>query len=156
MEDHYKKLFTIQKCLRQHNVPDDLIPIFFQYLGDLNETEVDLINKYCFYKVCYDDPYFRPNGTIFTTIHTHLGYYCNVCERILKYKSHKQLKNHIKIKSHQNNIKFKCHQYDHNKIDHQMFKLEFFSKIFRYNDKVKSKMFKTIKLNNVILHNTQC
>lgn len=91
---NYNKLFCIQKELYKHSIPDDLVPIFFDYIGDLDETSIDLINKRCFWKIEYKHP------TLFKNYYFRLGYYCNVCNKILQHTSVKQLKNHTKTKTH--------------------------------------------------------
>ena len=138
MESHYKKFFIIQKQLLKHNVPEDVIPIFFDYLGKLDETLDDLDNKHCFYEItCNNDD-------------THFGTYCNVCEKILFLKTPKQLHLHCASKGHRNHLG--CYR----GLSPQMHRIkhEIVTKHYRwmkYRYKKRQRVLNTLKLNNIII-----
>ena len=68
MNYNYKKIKTIQKCLFNNNVPEDLFDIIFDYYGDTEESVEDLHNKHCFYQINCSSIVKRTRG-----------YFCSVC-----------------------------------------------------------------------------
>ena len=71
----YRKLFTITRELQKKRVPDDLMQLIFEYVGDLNETSDELIDKHAFYRI---------EDLISGKTYAH---YCKCCEQILLDKS---------------------------------------------------------------------
>ena len=51
--NQFKHTLALNRALIRQDVPDDLIPIFFQYVGDFKETPDDLINKHCWSRMEY-------------------------------------------------------------------------------------------------------
>ena len=90
---YYKKVKTIQKCLLNNDVPDDLFDIIFDYYGDTKESVDDLHNKHCFYQI----------GCT-SIIRSIRGYFCQVCGVFLEVKSVKQLHRHCKCVEHRRNL----------------------------------------------------
>ena len=93
MTYNYKKIKTIQKCLFQNKVPEDLFDIIFQYYGDTEESVDDLHNKHCFYQINCSSIVKRTRG-----------YYCAVCKSFLEVKSIKQLNRHCKCVEHRQKL----------------------------------------------------
>ena len=153
MQQHYKKLFAIHKQLLKHEIPEDVIPLFFEYLGRLNETAEDLDNKHCFYTVYYKKPYYKPDGkTLFTSIKYEFGHYCNVCKKIYLVRTPKQLKLHCKSKGHSSNLEL------YNGAPPKMHNVrnQFVMKDFhwgRYSSSKKKFLSESIELKKITLHN---
>ena len=104
---NYKHIFAIQKQLLKQNVPEDVIPLFFEYIGDLKETPNDLINKQCFYKITHDDiEYCRnsQNKLVKTWKRVYAGHYCTICEKIYDIQQKWEFKKHCKGNVHKRNI----------------------------------------------------
>ena len=76
-------------------MPDDLVPIFLDYLGDVYQSPKDLENSNCFFKVEYE-PYYW-NRT--------LGHYCAICKKLYLLKGTAGLKRHLKSAFHQSMFK---------------------------------------------------
>ena len=95
--ENYKNLFTISRSLLKNNIPDDLIPIFFEYLGNLNESVTDLKNKHCWAEIKYydlDDKFDRT-----------FGHYCFCCNELYLLHTDTQLKRHALSKNHIKKLK---------------------------------------------------
>lgn len=90
---NFKKIFLINKFLMKHEMPEDLVPTFFYYLGDTDETAIDLENKHCFYAAKYDDATYNKNVLF--------GHYCTYCDKLYLLYSNAQLKQHSRSKYHQ-------------------------------------------------------
>ena len=88
----YKKLFVIVKEFCKKDMPDDLMQLTLEFVGDLDESGNDLIHKHSFLQL-------KTFGT-----GTVLCSYCKLCNRILCMKSQKELARHVKAKCHQDNI----------------------------------------------------
>lgn len=93
MTYNYKKIKTIQKCLFNNKVPEDLFDIIFDYYGDTEESIDDLHNKHCFYQINCSSIVKRTRG-----------YFCSVCNNFLEVKSVKQLSRHCKCVEHRQNL----------------------------------------------------
>lgn len=93
---------TVQQILRAYHslvlndVPDDVINVIFEYAGDLKETEVDLVNRYCFYKCA-------PKFAEHIRCWFYNGYFCDVCDKYLQV-SLRGLRRHKNAKCHRKNI----------------------------------------------------
>ena len=104
---NHRHLFAIHKQLLRRNIPDDLMPIFFDYLGDLNESVDDLTNKHCWYKITYDDTeYFRTHDDklVKSWCRKRGGHYCNVCNKVYDIYVSWEFKQHCRGKVHCRNI----------------------------------------------------
>ena len=137
----FKKTYTIQKYLIKNKVPDDLFPIIFEYLGDITETQEELINRWCFYELHYDQ---YANSYVFWN--TMLGHYCRVCNKIYKIHSYGKLKHHLEGNVHKYNLLKNPHQ---DKMSSENIQLLFRWKniyYWGYNEKVKKEVLKSIKL----------
>ena len=153
MQAHYKKLFAIHKQLLKREIPEDVIPLFFEFLGDLNETPSDLDNKHCFYEVTYEKPYYLTDGkTVFTTIEYELGYYCNVCNKILLVKTEKQLKLHCRSNVHCRNLRTYSGKPPQMHRVQEQFQLKNFN-WNRYSPRTKKEIAKSVKIKKITLHN---
>ena len=105
---NYKHLFAIHKHLLKREMPDDLIPIFFDYLGDLNETVEDLTNQHCWYKITYDDiDYFRNDQykLVKSWCRKHGGHYCSICHKVYDIRATWEFKQHCRGNVHNRNLK---------------------------------------------------
>ena len=104
---NYKHLFAIHKQLLKHEMPDDLIPLFFDYLGDLNETVHDMINQHCWWRITYDDTDFilaQNNKLARTWSRTHGGHYCTICDKIYDIRATWEFKQHCRGRVHKRNL----------------------------------------------------
>ena len=142
MQSHYKKFFTIQRQLLKCEIPEDLIPIFFDYLGKLDETVEELDNKHCFYKITHDKDAKAPD--------THFGTYCNVCKKVMFLKTPKQLHLHCTSKGHRNHYKsykgFSPRMYE---IQHEIITKHY--RWMKYRYKHRRRVLNTLKLTNIII-----
>ena len=105
---NYKHLFTIHRQLLKRDIPDDLMPVFFEYLGDLNETLDDLTNQNCWYKITYDDiDYIRNQQDKLVKMwqRRHGGHYCLVCKKVYDIRATWEFKQHCRGKVHTRNLK---------------------------------------------------
>ena len=84
----YRKLFVITRELQKKRVPDDLMQLIFEYVGDMNETSEDLNNKYAFCRI---------ENLITGKTYMH---YCFYCDLLLCYKTNKGLARHCDSQSH--------------------------------------------------------
>ena len=91
----YRKLFVITRELQKKNMPDDLMQLTLEFVGDLNESCEDLMNKYAFCKIS--------NVVTKTTY----GHYCYYCDRVLWFKTRKGLMRHVKSWIHEDNLENK-------------------------------------------------
>ena len=97
---NYKKIFTIHRHLLKNDMPDDLIPIFFEYLGDIDETVEELKNRHCFYEVqCL----WHVANKIFQRCR--IGYYCKLCEKMYMIQTQSQFKAHLNSVYHRKQLK---------------------------------------------------
>ena len=104
MPTHYKKLFTIHRELLKRKIPDDIVPIFFDYLGEnLDETGEDLINRHCFYEVKCKEKYKSYRQIKYHTYK--FGHYCQVCDKIYKIRLPNQFLSHKNSSMHQKKLK---------------------------------------------------
>jgi hypothetical protein len=92
----FRTILRIHKSLLLHDIPDDIMPIIFDYLGDVSETPIELTNKHCFILVCYKCPYHRALAS--------KGHYCLLCNRILELHSKKSLYRHVNSKYHKQQL----------------------------------------------------
>ena len=111
MEEHYNRFFAIQRQLHKYSMPEDLVPIVFDYLGKLNETYDDLINKRCLWLIDYEDtlPFYMSKP-----YRQEMGHYCNVCNKVLFVLNENQLKRHLKSLEHKKTIKHMKPVYNEN------------------------------------------
>ena len=101
----YKLIFTIQRQLLKRSIPDDLIPTFFEYIGNPNETGYDLANKYCFYEVYYDKIVQRPQYKFLVYGENWLfGHYCSICNKLYEFEQPNQFWKHIRGSVHTRKI----------------------------------------------------
>ena len=88
----YKRIFRITKILRNHNLPDDLIQRIFEYVGEINESIIDLKNSHAFTQ-------FFQTGT-----EACYGTYCHYCDKVLVVSSANHLARHIRSRTHSQNV----------------------------------------------------
>lgn len=129
----YKKLFKIQKSLLKNDIPDDLMPIIFEYLGDLNESVDELRNKHAFYKIT-GNYVARINWIGSTQIidwkpYTP-GHFCNVCQKFYLIHSPAQIRNHINNDYHKKQLKLNKYPIDY--IDTSKLKKQYKIKDWRF------------------------
>ena len=105
--DYYKKLFKIHRELMKYHIPDDIVPIIYEYIGNLNESEIDLANKWCFYIVKHNRDFHDrlTNKFLYTKENVILGYYCTVCGKIYKFEYPSQFNTHTNGSYHKNRLK---------------------------------------------------
>ena len=104
MSIDYKKLFVIHKHLLKNHIPDDLMLLFFEYIGDLNESVSDLVTKHCFYIVRYKYPYLIAPKEHYM-VERVFGHYCNLCKKLYIMQSPAQIRHHIRSNIHRFNLK---------------------------------------------------
>ena len=98
---NYKKLFIIQRELIKQGMPDDLLPLFFSYIGDLDETAIELANKHCFFEIiCL----MHLTGKKFYRYK--LGHYCGICKKLYLIKCKSQMKSHLNSTHHKRKLEF--------------------------------------------------
>ena len=85
----YRKLFVITRELQKKRVPDDLMQLIFEYVGDMDETIDELQNKHVFYRI---------ENLITGKTYAH---YCSCCDQTLCYKTNKGLARHCQSIYHQ-------------------------------------------------------
>ena len=139
----YKLLFKIHKELLKQSMPDDLIPIFFDYLGKLDETADDLINKRCFHSIHYEHPSVFIKTALF-------GHYCSVCDKIYMIFAPHQFTNHCKSKIHHTNLKNNKY-IEPNDIRIRQLVYNKHPKMWQWKPKLKERTLKTIKYKNITL-----
>ena len=100
----YKHIFATEQELINRNVPDDLIPIFFDYLGEPTETSLDLSNKHCLYRVDYTAPTII-NGELRAMTDITFGHYCCLCDKLYLMESDAQILRHMKSRIHNKNLR---------------------------------------------------
>lgn len=134
-------------------MPDDLIPIFLDYTGDINQTPEELENSHCFFKVEYDGHYFDGMLTIRDCT---FGHYCAICKKLYLLRGPAGLKRHIKSANHQSMFKRRGYRWRppaKNDIIHW-----FIKKNYRYrclNDVDSKKTIESVKYFNIDLNNIQ-
>ena len=84
----YRKLFVITRELQKKLMPDDLMQLTFEFVGDLNETVEELSDKHLFYRI---------EDLISGKTYAH---YCSCCDIILCYKTSKGLARHCESNCH--------------------------------------------------------
>ena len=120
-----KRAISMNHGLINQNIPDDLINLLHTFVGDIIETEQDLINKYCFYKVCCSEYYHEWFG---------YGTLCTVCTDFLQKIKSDALYKHTCTKKHQQNLKTLVENIDKTNFT--------FDDLFEmYQDSINLKMF---------------
>ena len=146
----YKKVFTIHKYLIRNEIPDDLMPIIFEYIGNLDESVEDLINHWCFHQLIMDEPLFScRDGKIIYIGNTIFGFYCSVCQKIYKFQYHRQLREHLEGNVHRFNIKYEPYP---KPLTSAEFNLHFkykYHRLHRYNKHVRERILNSIKLKHI-------
>ena len=90
-KENFKKVLRIHKSLLLYDLPDDIIPLIYEYLGDLDENIIDMYNNHCFYGIyhCGDEDYKYV-----------IGHWCNICKLHLQLRTEKSLNRHIISQNH--------------------------------------------------------
>ena len=91
---NYKKLFAITRQLQRREMPDDLMQLTLEFVGDLNETRKDLRHKHLFCQI---------RNSVTGEKYCH---YCKSCDQILMYKTSAGLRHHVKSNKHCTNTKW--------------------------------------------------
>ena len=90
---NYKKLFVITRQLQRREMPDDLMQLTLEFVGDLDEKRKELRHKHAFCRI--------DNLVTGVTI----CHYCKHCKIILMYKTNAGLSNHVKSNKHRMNTR---------------------------------------------------
>ena len=48
---NYRKFFVITREFQKKHMPDDLMQLAFEFLGDIDESVSDMINKHAFVRI---------------------------------------------------------------------------------------------------------
>ena len=86
-----EKVLRIHKSLLLNEVSDDIVPIIFDYLGDVKESPVDLVNRFSCKLICSKT---ADNKLVVR------GHYCTVCDKYLRLRTKKALARHIRSDGH--------------------------------------------------------
>ena len=86
---NYRKLFVITREMQKKRMPDDLMQLTFEFIGDLDETLEELKNKHVFSRI---------QNLISGKTYAH---YCHCCDRILMFKTSKGLMRHVESNGHE-------------------------------------------------------
>lgn len=142
---NYKYIFAIHRALLKRDIPDDLMPIFFEYIGNPTETFDDLINKWCFYQISYNSPRTSLITKKIRYERFSFGHYCSVCDKIYFIFTGSQFRNHIQSRIHQKCIKKYQHAIPILKNIEYLFKFK--SRTYwKWNKQVKKKMLQSIQI----------
>ena len=125
---NFQKVFTVTRQLERNNIPLDLIQLTLEFVGDLNETVDDLVNKHVF-------------SRIEESIYEHdIAFYCHACNTILFYKTNKGLSRHIESVAHKHNAKSPNKQTNDASIIDELS----YNYCWMINDVEKKKLFKVM------------
>ena len=96
MNNYNKRVFETTKWLYVHNIPDDVVLLVFDFVGDFNENNVDLLNKNicetcnhnCYVVFCHScvSFFWKDNSTKHKTCKRHLKKLNSFCETTPKTK----------------------------------------------------------------------
>jgi hypothetical protein len=109
--------------------------LFFEYIGDVDEDNIDLINRHCFKKILI-------KCNVHNMYHQR-GHYCVLCDRFLQLNTRLSLVRHIKSKKHCHHV-FK--DIDKSNVDIDKMKNIIWESLrYYFNNNEKEDVYKDIK-----------
>ena len=136
MEHSYKHIFIIQRQLLKQSVPYDLLPVFFNFLGNVTETQTDLINENCLFRIVCA---YKGYETV------HFGTYCNHCNKMYDIYTNGQYNRHFKSKNHCKNLKINPYPDNPNINNIRLIFLDKFYRFYSYSFKQRIKLLESVK-----------
>ena len=91
---NFRKLFVITREFQKRDMPDDLMQLTLEFLGDIDESVEELRNKHAFVRIETSI-----TGKTF-------GHYCQHCRSFFSYKTNKGLARHCNSNYHKLDASF--------------------------------------------------
>jgi hypothetical protein len=139
-----KTLIINRKLMCIWDIPDDIINEIFEYIGDVNETEIIMANKYQLWRV-KSEKYIK-NWYVD-------GVYCHLCRRYIRISGDKGLKRHLCSKNHlkkvNHEIKTKASIIKLNHLDLFTGYAKNISKLLRYNKNLYEDLYRNIHFSSI-------
>ena len=89
-------ILRVYKSLVVRDIPDDVIDLILEFIGDISETDVELVNKRCTHKVNQRSVAKDRNKSWI-----YGGHLCTICERYLALKTQRGMQRHFNSQAHQ-------------------------------------------------------